>query len=350
MLTSLLFVFSLALLVLGAEMLVRGASRLAVALGVSPLVIGLTIVALATSAPELAVSLQAVYANEADIALGNIVGSNILNLLLVVGLSAMIIPLTIHLQLIRLDLPIMIGVSLLGWLFALSGSVNRWEGLALAALMAGYIWLQVHLSMKEKQERETGETSARRHSWLFNLVLIAAGLALLVLGARWLVESSVTFARHLGVSEVIIGLTIVAIGTSLPELITALIAALRGERDLAVGNVVGSNIFNILCVLGITASLAPGDVAVDPQVLRLDMPVMLGASLLALPLFFTGKTMARWEGALFVGLYIAYSCYLVFAATNSPLLSSFASVMLYAAIPAVCLVVAVTTLREQRRS
>lgn len=315
----LLFILSLGLLVLGAEALVRGASRLAASLGVSSLIIALTVVSFATSAPELAVSMQATFTDKATIALSNIVGSNILNLLLVVGLSATIVPLSINNQVIRLDLPVMIGASILAWIFALSGTIHRLEGLTLVAILVGYLWLQIYIGRKKREQVTEPQTTASK-PWLLHLLFIIFGLVLLLLSARLLVNSSVTIAQTLGVSDVVIGLTIVAIGTSMPEIATSLIAALRGERDIAIGAVVGSNIFNILCVLGITASLAPTHLPVDDQVAYIDMPIMLAVSLLALPLFFIGKVMSRLDGMLFFGLYFIYCCFLVLRATNSPLL------------------------------
>ena len=262
------FILGLAALVLGAELLVRGASRLALAFGISPLVVGLTVVAFGTSTPELAVSVQSAWAGQVDIALGNVIGSNIFNVLFILGASALIVPLTVHQQVIRQEVPIMIGASLLLWVLATDGGIARWEGLLLTALVVGYTLLLIRQS-----RRETAATQAAvdaeyaeafvpagtdwRDHWGVQLLLILAGLALLVLGARWLVEAAVNFARVLGVSETVIGLTIVAVGTSLPEVATSIMAAIRGERDIAVGNVVGSNIFNLLGIGGIAALVTP---------------------------------------------------------------------------------------------
>jgi cation:H+ antiporter len=332
------FLLGLGALVLGAELLVRGASRLALAFGISPLVVGLTVVAFGTSAPEMAVSVQSAWSGQVDIALGNVVGSNIFNVLFILGLSALIVPLVVHQQVIRQEVPVMIGVSLLLWALAADGGIGRWEGFLLAGLVAGYTVVLIRQSRREsaavraKVEAEYAEAldgagSAWRDHWGVQLLLILAGLALLVLGAGWLVEAAEGFARELGVSEMVIGLTIVAAGTSLPEVATSIMAAIRGERDIAVGNVVGSNIFNILAVLGLSASLAPADLAVAPALLAFDLPIMVAVALACLPVFFTGNRIARWEGALFLGLYAAYTAYLILRATGHDALHGFSAAM-----------------------
>jgi len=259
-LTLVLFLLGLGCLIGGAELLVRGASRLAAAAGISPLVIGLTVVAYGTSAPEMAVSVQSALAAQADIALGNVVGSNIFNVLFILGVSALIIPLTVAQQFVRKEVPIMIGASLLLWLAAADGVIARWES---ALLFAGIVAYTVYLVRESRRERreiqeeyaaEFGAAPAAKGGGVaVNIGLVLAGLALLVLGSRWLVDGAVAIARAAGLSELVIGLTIVAAGTSLPEVATSILAAVRGERDIAVGNVVGSNIFNILAVLGIAA-------------------------------------------------------------------------------------------------
>ena len=245
----------LALLVAGAELLVRGASRLALRFGISPLVIGLTVVAFGTSAPELAVSVQSGLAGQSGIAVGNIVGSNIFNVLMVLGLSALITPLVVSQQLVRLDVPLMIGASMLLWIMALDGRIGLFDGLLLTSGIMAYTVFAIQQSRKESapvQAEYAQELGEGENTWVGRLpvqiTLIIGGLALLVLGAHWLVDSAVAIARTLGVSEVIIGLTIVAAGTSLPELATSVVAAMRGEREIAVGNVIGSCLFNLLSI------------------------------------------------------------------------------------------------------
>lgn len=332
------FIFGLIALVLGAELLVRGASKLAMAFGISPLVVGLTVVAFGTSAPEMAVSVQSAWSGQVDIALGNVVGSNIFNVLFILGLSALIVPLVVHQQVIRQEIPIMISASLLLWLLAADGGISRWEGLLLFVLVVGYTFMLIRQSRRETAavqaevdaeyaEAFAGAGPGWSSHWGVQILLILSGLVLLVLGANWLVEAAVGFARDLGVSEMVIGLTIVAAGTSLPEVATSIMAALRGERDIAVGNVVGSNIFNILAVLGLSASLAPVDLAVPPAMLAFDLPIMVAVALACLPIFFTGNRIDRWEGALFLGLYVAYTAYLILYATGHDGLHGYSAVM-----------------------
>ena len=328
--TVVLFVVGLGLLVLGAEWLVKGASRLAAALGISPLVIGLTVVAYGTSAPEMAVSVKSAWAGQPDLALGNVVGSNIFNVLFILGASAIITPLVVSSQLIRLDVPIMIGVSLLTLLLAGDGSVGRLDGAILFALAVAYTVFQVRQSRKESaavREEYGREFGPGRGATAANLAFIAAGLVLLVLGSRWLVNGAVAFAQALGVSELVIGLTIVAAGTSLPEVATSILAAVRGEREIAVGNVVGSNIFNLLAVLGLSGLVAPGGLPAPASLLRFDLLVMIAVAIACLPIFASGATIARWEGALFLFYYAAYTAYLVLASQQHDALPVFSTVM-----------------------
>ena len=352
-----LFVLGLVLLIVGAEALVKGSSRLAAALGISPLVIGLTVVAYGTSSPELAVSIQSGLAGQADLALGNVVGSNIFSVLFILGLSAMIAPLVVSQQLVRLDVPLMIAVSLLLLLLALDGNLSRLDGLLFFSINIAYVVWAIRQSRKENQqvkdeyEKEYG-AAGRSSKWLVNLALIVAGLGMLVLGSHWLVEGAVAVAQALGLSELIIGLTIVAAGTSLPEVATSIIASMRGERDIAVGNVVGSNIFNILSVLGLASLLAPNGVAVPPAALRFDIPVMIAVALACLPVFFTGFRIGRREGALFFAYYIAYTLYLILDATGHDHLDEFSLIMFEYITPLVALtliLVAAHAWRTRRR-
>jgi cation:H+ antiporter len=272
----------LVLLVVGGEALVRGAARLALAVGLSPLVVGLTVVAFGTSSPELAVSIQAGLAGSSDLALGNVVGSNIFNVLLILGASALIAPLLVASQLVRQEVPVMIGVSLLLFALCADGTVSFVDGTVLVGLLIVYTVVLVVQSRRQAAangDLGVGSSSGWDRHWSVQILLIAGGLALLVLGARWLVDSAVGFARSLGVSELVIGITIVAAGTSLPEVATSIIAALRGQRDIAVGNVVGSNTFNILGVLGVTAVAAPAGLAVAPAVPAFDLPVMVAVAI-----------------------------------------------------------------------
>ena len=320
-LTIFFFVAGLILLIAGAEILVRGASRLALAVGISPLVVGLTVVAFGTSSPELAVSIQSSLAGQADVALGNVVGSNIANILLILGCSALAAPLLVSRQLARLDVPFMVGVSLLFWWLAGNGRLSQLESLILFLLVVAYTIFSIFKSRREGHAAGNEPPPALNARQIgLNLLLVAGGLILLVLGADWLVDTAVTVAEHLGVSQLIIGLTIVAIGTSLPELATSIVASLRGERDIAVGNVVGSNLFNLLTVLGITGLITPGGLAVSEQALRLDIPVMTAVALLCLPIFLTKSSVSRWEGGFLLFCYAAYLSYLILVVMQHPVL------------------------------
>jgi cation:H+ antiporter len=357
--TILLLLGGLAALVAGGEMLVRGASRISVLVGLSPVVIGLTVVAFGTSAPELAVGVQAAFDGRADLVVGNVVGSNIYNVLLVLGLSALIAPLIVQQQLVRLDVPLMILASVAFFVLALDGQITTAEGAALFLVLILYLVIVLRLARRESPEiiaEYEGEFGAREpagaRGWLINGGLVLAGLGLLVVGARWLVEGAVDLALSLGVSELVIGLTVVSLGTSLPELVTSIIAALRGERDIAVGNIVGSNIFNILSVLALTAFVAPGGVAVAPTALGLDIPFMVAVSVACLPIFFTGHLISRWEGGLFVLYGVGYTVYLVLDATRHEVLPIFSLVTLLLIVPLTVITLAVIAARElsQRRA
>jgi len=283
------FIFGLIMLIGGAELLVRGASKIAASVGISSLVIGLTVVAFGTSAPELVVSLTSAFEGKANIALGNVLGSNIFNVLFILGLSAIITPLVVARQLIRLDVPVMIFVSLLVLLFSWDGTLEWWEGLILVLIGVSYIIWMIRQSRKEeKSVLATAENESeipQKSNMLLQLVLILIGLGLLIFGSRFLVESAVFFATQMGVSDLIIGLTIIAAGTSLPEVATSILASIRGERDIAVGNVVGSNIFNMLFILGITTSVSGTGIAVPDSALQFDIPIMIAVAVACLPIF-----------------------------------------------------------------
>lgn len=343
----LLFVLGLSFLVGGAELLVRGASALARRMGVAPLIIGLTIVAMGTSAPEVAVSVHSGLSGEADIALGNVVGSNICNVLLILGLSALAAPLVVSAQLIRQDVPIMIGVSLVSAGFAANGVISRAEGLMLAGGLGGYLYF-LYLGARRNGGAVADGMELPRGSIPSDLLRVAGGLVVLVIGARWLVGSAVELAEAWGVSKLVVGLTVVAVGTSLPELATSVIATLRGERDIAVGNVVGSNVFNLLGVLGMTGLVAPEGIPVAATALRFDLPVMVAVAFACLPIFFTGGRINRWEGALFLFYFAAYTTYLVLHASESPTLELFNSAMLSFVLPLTAITLALIFFRAWR--
>lgn len=349
------FCAGLAALVVGASSLVRGASKLALSLGLSPLVVGLTIVAFGTSAPEMAVSTGAVLNGQGDIAIGNVVGSNIFNVLFILGASALIVPLVVHVQLIRQEIPIMLGASLLLLALGLDGRIAIWEGALLLALLAAYTSFLVIQSRKEtaaaaaefNEEIIPSVQGAWDAHWVAQAAMIVLGLVLLVLGSDWLVSASVVFAKALGVSDLVIGLTIVAAGTSMPEVATSLTAALKGERDIAVGNVVGSNTFNILGCVGLSGLVSDGSgLNLAPSLLNFDIWVMVAVALACLPVFLTGREIARWEGALFLGYYGAYVAYLVLAAQQHDSLQAYSATMLTFVLPLTIITLVVVWLRQ----
>lgn len=352
-LTFVLLIAGLALLVLGAESLVRGASRIAAIAGLSPLVIGLTIVAYGTSSPEMAVSIQSSLVGQADIALGNVVGSNIFNVLIILGLCSLLSPLPVAQQLIRLDVPIMIGVSLLAFVFGLDGTISRVDGSILFLGAITYTLFLIYQSRKETNEAIQDEYSREYSlrdgrslwSWMSNLAFVGVGIAMLVVGANWLSSSAITIARSLGISELIIGLTLVAAGTSLPELASSLIATFKGEQDIAVGNVIGSNIFNILAVLGGAAIVSPDGVSVSTAAIRLDVPFMIAVAIACLPIFVSGNRITRTEGGFFIAYYVAYTIYLILDTTHHDQLPLFSAVMLWFVIPITVLTLSIVMVK-----
>jgi cation:H+ antiporter len=349
--TLVFFLAGIALLIAGAEILVRGASRLASAIGVSPVVIGLTVVAFGTSSPELAVGFQASLAGEPDIVLGNVVGSNVFNVLFILGLSAAIAPLVVAQQLVRFEVPLMIGVSVLMFVLALDGRIGRFDGLVLVCGIVGYCLFALRQSLKEspavraEYEKEFGQRAPRMSQWLFNLGLVVIGLAMLILGSHWLISGTVALAETLGISKLVVALTIVAAGTSLPEVATSVVASMRGERDIAVGNVVGSNLFNMLAILGLSSVVATDGIRVAPAALGFDIPVMIAVSVACLPIFFTGYRIARWEGFLFLAYYAAYTLYLILDAAQHDALPEFSAIMGLFVIPLTLLTLAVLAVR-----
>lgn len=353
--TILLFIAGLIVLILGAELLVRGASRLAAAFGVSPLVIGLTVVALGTASPEIAVSLHAAVSGQGDITIGNIIGSNIFNILFVLGVSALFAPLLIAEQLIRLDAPIMVGISLLTYLLAADGRFGKLDSAFLFSGVVAYTLFSLRQSRQENknvqqeyaQEYAQREASTARNILKY-LMLIAAGLGLLVLGARLLVNAATAIAVALGVSELVIGLTIVAAGTSLPEVATSVVAALRGESDIAVGNAVGSNIYNLLGVLGIAGLVSPEGIGIAEHAFRFDFPVMMFVALITLPIFYVDSRISRFEGSMLFSYYLLYTAYLILRSSESAALPALTVFALFYA-PFTFLVVSSQAIRSYLR-
>lgn len=347
------FLAGLALLILGADLLVRGAARLSLSLGIAPLVVGLTVVAFGTSAPELAVSVKGALDGQTDIALGNVVGSNILNVLFVLGVSALLAPLVVDRQLIRQEVPFLIGLSALVAWMASDSNVSALDGMALCAIMAAYTGLLYWQGKRAPASELTDDmiplATGAMSRLPVQLVLIAVGLGMLVLGSQWLVNAATTFATMLGVSELIIGLTVVSFGTSLPEVATSVIAALRGEREIAVGNVLGSCIFNLMAVLGISAVVSGSGLLVPVSLMAFDIPVMVAVAVACLPVLATGHLIARWEGALFLAYYVAYVAYLVLYAQDHAALDEYSLVMGAVVIPLTALTLCVVSWREFKR-
>jgi cation:H+ antiporter len=340
-------------LVGGAEILVRGASRLAVSIGISPLVVGLTVVALGTSSPELAVSLGAVLKDggSAGIALGNVIGSNIFNVLFILGVSAVVTPLVVNVALIRRDVPVMIGASVLVLILALDGALSVTDGLILSVLAIVYVSFLVVQSKKEQREaqkqfaEELPEADSSLSAIVRDLVFIAIGLVFLVLGADWLVGAATKIAKEFGVSDLIIGLTIVAVGTSLPEVAASIAASIKGERDIAVGNVVGSNILNIMLVLGPTVAIG-GPLEIDAAVLGFELPIMVAVAVACLPIFFIGNRVSRPEGALFLGYYVLYSVFIYLRATEHELQEPFTTALVWFVLPLTAITLAIFVARD----
>lgn len=292
-------------LFLGGEGLIRGSSSLALKVGISPLVVGLTVVALGTSSPELLVSLKAALMGSSSIALGNIIGSNIANIALILGLAAVIRPLQVHANVIKREIPIMIGVSLLLVFFLIDGTVGFIEGLIFVILLIAYTIINIFLSLKENKEieKEFEEGLKSKLNIPTAVLFIVAGLALLFFGADLFLKGAVSLAKVFNVSDAIIGLTVVAVGTSLPELFTSIVATIKKESDIAVGNAVGSNIFNILSILGISAIIIP---IKSDQISYFDFGVMLAAAFILLPLSYSGFRISRLEGILLLTGYLIY--------------------------------------------
>jgi cation:H+ antiporter len=420
--TLLLLAGGLALLVLGGELLVRGSARLAALAGLSPLVVGLTVVAYGTSAPEMAVSLRAGFSGNDSIAVANVVGSNIFNILFILGACATLAPLVVDRRLVRVDVPVMIVVSLAAGIFAIGGRISPLEGAFLAAGAVAYTVWSLRSGRVERAPAASGAegqvlsaegagdeipddsvgwrwtaavaslatlafagaaldwfaysesaitlvgaliflcapllcggAKGQRADFARQLGLFLAGLGVLVVGAGWLVEGAVVLARSLGVTDAVIGLTIVAAGTSLPEVAASIIATIRGQRDIAIGNVVGSNIANLVAILGVASLATPGGLHVAPQLLRVDIPLMIGIAVVCLPAFYTGYLVRRWEGIVFFGAYLAYTAHLVADATGHAIAPALGEALAYVCAPVALAAFAATGFhalltRDRRRS
>ncbi|BAQ78797.1 K+-dependent Na+/Ca+ exchanger-like protein [Pseudomonas sp. St29] len=338
------------MLIAGAELLVRAAVRLSARLRVRPLIMGLSVVAFSSSAPQMAISLQATLADNTDIAVGSVIGSSIFNILVILGLSALIIPLRVSRQLVRLDIPLMIGASALVFVLAYNERLTPSDGLILLAAQLLYLVLLLRQSRHPARPPLPSATDRRGYApRLSSMLLVLLGLGLLVFAGHLLLGAAVTVADDLGLSERVMGLTVIAVSTSLPQLATSLLAAVQGQRDIAVGNVIGSNLFNLLGVLGFTALVAPTPLSVSPNALDFDLPVLLCVAVLCLPVFYSGYRITRAEGLLFLGLYLAYGLHVVSFTTGMPLAGKLEHLMLFFVLPALVAFLLFSSLRAWRR-
>jgi cation:H+ antiporter len=312
----------LVVLIIGSELLVRGGTRLAARLGISPTIIGLTIVALGTSAPELAVGIEAALKGSGDLAIGNIAGTNVVNILFILGLSASIQSLALRNDTLRIDLPMIVIASCALLAMTLDGELTRLDGALLIA--AGVIYTMVLIQAARRESRATKLAYAAAQgeplppslgSTLFDTAALLAGIAIIVVGADWLVAGAVELAKLWGVSDEFIGLTVVAIGTSSPELVTTLVSTIRRQRDIAIGNLLGSSAYNILIILGVTCVVPSSPIPVAPSLIKIDIPVMVAVALACVPVFYSGRQVSRGEGMLFVAAYLSYLGYLVIVRT-----------------------------------
>lgn len=351
--TVVLFVLGLVFLLLGAELLVRGASRLAALLGISPLVIGLTVVAFGTSSPELAVSVHGAYSGATDVSMGNVLGSNVFNILFVLGLSAVTAPLSVAQQLVRVEVPLMIGATVMVALLSQDGALSRVDGALLALSVIAYtVWAirksrQESSAVVEEYQAEAPTKPQGAMAILTQVGMLVIGFLMLVFGSGWLVDGAVTLAKSFGLSERVIALTLIAAGTSLPEVATSVMASLRGERDIAVGNAIGSNIFNLLAVFGFSSLVAPHGIQASTSAIAFDLPVALAVGFACLPIFFRSYTISRWEGGLFLAYYAIYVFYLLMRTAQTPpsWLEPFSFAMTFFVIPLTLITLSIIAFR-----
>ncbi|QRY50842.1 calcium/sodium antiporter [Mycolicibacterium septicum] len=318
------FVVGLVALAIGAEVMVRGGAQLASRLGISPMLVGLTVVSIGTSLPELAVGVTAALEDSGELAVGNIAGTNVVNILFILGLSALIRPLAIERRTLRFDLPVMAGAAVLLWVLAVNGVLSRLDGLILVCGAIVYTVVLIQMSRRESRATvaeyaqafpaapEPGEATKRvGGKTVQHVAMTVTGIAVVILGAEWLVGGAVGIAREFGVSDALIGLTVVAIGTSAPELVTTIVSTVRGERDIAVGNLLGSSVYNILLILGITCLVPANGLALTHNLVWIDIPLMVAASLACIPIFVSGRRVHRAEGAAMVTAYLGYLVFLL---------------------------------------
>jgi cation:H+ antiporter len=313
------FLAGLAALVVGAEVMVRGGARVAARFGISPIVVGLTVVSIGTSMPELAVGVVAALDDNGALAVGNITGTNVVNLLLVLGLSALLVPLSLQIRTLRFELPVMAGAAALLWLLAADGVLSRFDGLVMALGAVVYTIAVVRAARRENQDVTTEFTEAfskaRSERTGLHVGMTLIGIVIIVLGAERLVDAAVGMARGFGVSDALIGLTVVAVGTSAPELVTTVVSTVRGERDIAIGNLLGSSIYNILLILGVTCLVPAHGLTLPTEMVRIDIPIMVAVALVCVPIFVSGRRVSRFEGGALVCAYAAFLAFLLLTQT-----------------------------------
>lgn len=342
------FIAGLVALLAAGSLVVRASSALGMRFGLSPNVIGLTIVAAGTSAPELAVVFQAIAADDTELAVGSIIGSNIANVLLVLGVASLMGAITVTSRVVRIDIPVMIGTSAYLIVVALDGSIGQLEGLTLVAALVVFTAWTLRTAAGNGNGSEAG---IRRSEGLVRIVgELIIGVGLLAVAARLVVSGAEDIAARLGVPELIIGLTIVALGTSAPEIVTSLVAAAKGQRDLAVGNAVGSNIYNIMLVLGVTSTVTPTGIAISTDALALDLPIMAAAAFACLPLVAWDRTLQRWEGGVFLAYYAAYLVFLVLDATGHRAKDPFALIIVGFVLPLTVITIATVLYRRYSKA
>ena len=317
------FLVGLAAMVVGAEVMVRGGAKIASRLGISPIVVGLTVVSIGTSMPELAVGVAAASEGNGALAVGNIAGTNVVNLLLVLGLSALLLPLALEMRTLRFELPVMAGAAVLLWVLVVDGVLSRLDGLVLVIGAIVYTVAVIHASRRETRDVQaefadaypvdgtTTSVSSGGSRTALHVGMALGGIAVIVVGADWLVDAAVGMAREFGVSDALIGLTVVAIGTSAPELVTTVVSTLRGERDIAIGNLLGSSIYNILLILGVTGLVPAHGLALPPELVRIDTPIMVAVALVCIPIFISGRRVSRIEGGAMVAAYVGFLIFLL---------------------------------------
>ncbi len=354
----LLFLLGLGILLAAGHLVIDAATRIGTRCGLTPLVVGLTLIAAATSAPELAVVFQSISVDDTELAVGSIIGSNIANVLLVLGLVAATGAIHVTLRVVRVDIPIMIAASTALLIFSLDGTLTRSDGLMLFAGLVGFVLWTLRSAPRTSdpaQLQMATTPSASKISRSDELRLVPAivrlvvGIAGLAIAARFVVRGAEEIATSLGVPELVVGLTVVALGTSAPEIATTAMAAFKGHRELAVGNAVGSNIFNILLVLGVTATASPRGIAIGSDAVSLDLPIMVAAAFACLPLVFWDHKLDRWEGVVFLFYYAAYLTFLVLDSTGNRLSDPFALVMLGFVTPLTVLTISIGLLQTWRR-